>query len=53
MALSENDRLNLALEIMSDNDVEKFEAVSKLAETENIDIYEALTKYDETHGLTL
>jgi len=46
MILTDNDKLNLALEIMGESDVEKFDAVAKIAETENINIYEALTKYE-------
>ncbi len=44
--LSENEKLNLALEIMGDHDVEKFEAVAEIAETQNIDIYDALTQFE-------
>ncbi len=46
MELTNNEKLNLALEIMSDSDVEKFEAVAEIAETKNIDIWEALTQYE-------
>lgn len=46
MELTDNDKLNLALEIMSDSDVEKFEAVAEIAETKEIDIYAALTEYE-------
>lgn len=46
MALTDNDKLNLALEIMSDSDVEKFETVAQISETKNIDIWEALTEYE-------
>ena len=50
MELSDNDKLNLALEIMSDKDVETFEAVCEIAETQGIDIYDALDKYYKEKG---
>ena len=40
------DKLNLALEIMSEGDVKKFELVCSLAERREIDIYEALTIFE-------
>ena len=45
---TDNERLDIALEIMSDDDVDKYAAVAKIAEEENMDIYNALTKYEET-----
>ena len=51
MKLTQNDKLNLALEIMSEKDIEKFLAVEKLAETKKeIDIWEALTEYETKHN---
>ncbi len=46
MALSDNDKLNLALEIMSDKNVQKYEVVCNIAEKNNIDIYTALTVFE-------
>ena len=47
MVLTDNDKLNLALEIMSDSDIDKFEVVAQIAEAKNIDIWEALTEYED------
>jgi len=43
MALSTIDKLNLALELLPDRDIEIYRAVCNLAEKKNIDVYEALT----------
>ena len=43
MALSTNDKLNLAIELLSDRDLEIYRAICHLAEKKNIDVYEALT----------
>lgn len=40
--LSDKDKLNLALELMSDRDVEYFHKVAKFVEENDLDIYEAL-----------
>jgi len=45
--LKDSDYLSLALEIMSEDDVQKFEDVSKIAETQQLGIYEALDKYEK------
>jgi len=46
MTLTDNDKLNLALEIMSDSDVRKYEVVCSIAENNNIDIYKALEVFE-------
>ena len=46
MALSTTDKLNLALEIMSDRDVKKYEVVCSIAERNDIDIYKALEIFE-------
>jgi len=43
MALSTTDKLNLALELLPDRDLEIYRAVCTLAEKKSIDVYEALT----------
>ena len=43
MALSNNDKLTIALELLPDRDIEIYRAICTLAEQKNIDIYEALT----------
>lgn len=52
MTLTDNDKLNLALEIMEDRDVDKFESVCNLAERKGIDIYEALTIFENQETFT-
>jgi len=44
MALSNNDKLNIALELLPDRDIEIYRAICELAERKNIDFYEALTQ---------
>ena len=45
MGLTDNDKLNVALEIMGDKDVDKYQQVCKfLEENDAADIYEALEK---------
>jgi len=46
MELTDNDKLNLTLEIMSDSDVSKYEIVCNIAENNNIDIYKALEVFE-------
>ena len=43
MALSTTDKLTLAIELLTDRDLEIYRAICTLAEKKNIDIYEALT----------
>jgi hypothetical protein len=49
MALTDNDKLNLALEIMSSRDVEKFMAIVEIADEKNINIYSAIDAYEWLH----
>jgi len=46
MELTDNDKLNIALEIMSDSDVRKYEVVCTIAENNDIDIYRALAVFE-------
>ncbi len=48
MELSDNDKLNIALEFVSKHDLSKYEAIVEIAETDNVDIYTAINKYLET-----
>jgi hypothetical protein len=50
MKLTENDKLNLALEIMSERQLTEFSAICEFAEKNSVvDIYDALDKYQYLH----
>jgi hypothetical protein len=53
MILTDNDKLSIALEIMGERDVEKFEAVCSIAEKNDIDVYETLAKFELAMPLNL
>jgi len=46
MTLTDNDKLNLALELLTEEDVRKYEVVCNIAENNDIDIYKALEVFE-------
>ena len=47
--ITESQKINLALEIMSDREIEIYQAVEEIIETQSVGVYEALNIYYEEH----